>query len=76
MASPKAAASGRISDVETYFGSLGVGGISAESVKTRRNAAEMRMREVEFEGRFVRCEWHTKIKPDIDFIHFFFRRWL
>jgi hypothetical protein len=67
-----AAAAGRLSDVESYFGSLGVGGVSAESVKTRRNAAAMRMRDVEFEGRVVRCEWHTKIKPNIDRIHFSF----
>lgn len=67
-----AAASGRISDVEAHFGSLGVGGVSMESVKTRRNAAAMRMRDVEFEDRVVRCEWHTKIKPNIDRIHFAF----
>lgn len=68
----QAAASGRLSDVEAYFGSLGVGGVSAESVKTRGNAAAMRMRDVEFEDRVMRCEWHTKIKPNVDRIHFAF----
>jgi len=67
-----ALAAGRPSDVEAYFGSLGIGGVSAESVKTHRNSSAMRLRDVEFDGRQVRCEWHTKLRPEVDRIHFAF----
>jgi hypothetical protein len=67
-----AVAAGRLSDVEAYFGSLGIGGVSAESVKTRGDSAALRERDVEFDGRTVRCEWHTKIRPNVDRIHFAF----
>lgn len=65
-------AAGRVSDIEQYFASRGVGGVSRESVRTRRNARFMRERDVEFNGRRVRCEWHTKLHPRIDRIHFAF----
>lgn len=63
---------GRVSDVESYFSSRGVGGISRESVRTRKSAGLMHKREVEFNGSRVICEWHTKLKPQIDRIHFAF----
>ena len=65
-------AAGRVSDIESYFGSRGVGGVSRESVRTRGNVGAMRMREVEFNGRRVMCEWHTKLRPEINRIHFAF----
>lgn len=61
-----------MSDIESYFSSRGVGGISRESVKTRKNADAIRLREVEFNGGRVMCEWHTKLNPQIDRIHFAF----
>ena len=67
-----ASAAGRVSDIESYFGSRGVGGVSRESVRTHKNVGAMRMREVEFNGRRVMCEWHTKLKPQVDRIHFAF----
>jgi hypothetical protein len=51
-----AAAAGRASDIESYFGSRGIGGVSRESVKTRSNAQAMRLREVEFNGERISCE--------------------
>jgi hypothetical protein len=68
------AAAGRVSDIESYFGSRGIGGVSRESVKTRGNARAMREREVELRGEQFTCEWHTKLRPDIDRIHFAFGR--
>jgi hypothetical protein len=65
-------ASGRIGDIEAYFSAYGVGGLSRESVKTHKNAKAMRTREVEFDGELVMCEWHTKLKPFVDRIHFAF----
>jgi len=44
--------------------------ISSESPKTHKNAAAMRQRTVDFGGRQARCEWHLKIRPDRDRIHF------
>jgi hypothetical protein len=67
-----AAGEGRLSDVEAYFGSHGVEGVSPESVKTRGNARAMRMRNVRFNGETFSCEWHTKLKPEIDRVHFAF----
>ena len=54
---------------------------SPEGPKTHANKAAMRERDVEIDtvivghrevvvGRKVRCEWHTKIEPDADRIHF------
>lgn len=56
---------------------------SREGPKTRKNSKAMRERDVPVDhvfvagrkvpvttGRPVRCEWHTKIKPDTDRIHF------
>lgn len=65
-------AAGRIGDIESYFSLRGVGGVSRESANTRRNAKVMRLREVEFNGTHVVCEWHTKLKPNVNRIHFAF----
>lgn len=65
-------AAGRVGDIESYFSLRGVGGVSRESVKTHKNVGAMRLREVEFNGIRVICEWHTKLKPNVDRIHFAF----
>jgi hypothetical protein len=65
-------ATGRIGDIEVYFQAYGVDGVSRESVKTHRNVKAMREREVEFKGKPVVCEWHSKLRPNIDRIHFAF----
>jgi hypothetical protein len=44
--------------------------ISRESEKTRRSKALMRHRDVEYCGRILRCEWHSKLRPDKNRIHF------
>lgn len=43
---------------------------SPESPLTRANRAAMSQRDVVFEGRTVRCEWHTKLEPHRNRIHF------
>jgi hypothetical protein len=53
-------------------GSCGIGGVSRESVKTHSNNSAMRLRDVEFNGDKITCEWHTKLRPEIDRIHFAF----
>jgi hypothetical protein len=65
-------AAGRVSDIESYFSLRGVGGVSRESVKTHRNVGAMRLREVDFHGMRVICEWHTKLRPNVERIHFAF----
>jgi hypothetical protein len=44
--------------------------LSRESARTRAGEALMRLRDVEFEGRMYRCEWHTKLEPHRNRIHF------
>jgi hypothetical protein len=51
--------------------SLGVN-ISPESVNTRARENLMKLRDVEFEGATYRCEWHLKIEPHRNRIHFAF----
>lgn len=43
---------------------------SPESPNTRRNKSAMRERLVLVEGREVWCEWHTKLEPRYNRIHF------
>lgn len=57
-------------DREAALGSLGAAA-SPESPKTRRNSAAMKERDFVFNGSTIRCEWHTKIRPDVNRIHFF-----
>ncbi len=44
--------------------------ISPESPNTHGNAAAMREREVHFRGSTIVCEFHTKLAPTHDRIHF------
>ena len=44
--------------------------ISPESPNTHRNASAMREREVEYMGERIVCEFHTKLTPTHDRIHF------
>jgi hypothetical protein len=48
--------------------------ISPESPNTHRNANAMRERDVVFGTERIRCEWHLKLRPDRDRIHFYFGR--
>jgi hypothetical protein len=43
---------------------------SRESPKTHKNTAAMRQRQVEFDGRSISCEWHTKLEPHRNRVHF------
>ncbi len=51
---------------------LSVCGVTAsiESVRTRGSERYMRHRDFPFRKRTVRCEWHTKLKPLTNRIHF------
>ncbi|HET8684256.1 MAG TPA: hypothetical protein VFM54_20630 [Micromonosporaceae bacterium] len=44
--------------------------LSPESPRTRRSDKLMRQRDVVHEGRTYRCEWHAKIEPHRNRIHF------
>ena len=37
---------------------------------TRSSERLMRLRDVEFRGQVYRCEWHSKIEPNRNRIHF------
>jgi hypothetical protein len=56
-------------DREAALGSLGVTA-SLEGPRTHQNAAAMKTRDFNFSTGIVRCEWHTKLQPHIDRIHF------
>jgi hypothetical protein len=43
---------------------------SPESPNTRRNSAAMAQRQVKFGDVVVNCQWHTKLRPDKNRIHF------
>lgn len=43
---------------------------SPEGPKTHKNTKAMRTRDFQFDGGVVRCEWHTKLRPDINRIYF------
>ncbi|GAA1880725.1 hypothetical protein [Lapillicoccus jejuensis] len=43
---------------------------SLESPNTHNNSAAMREREVDFDGRIVMCEWHAKLEPHQNRVHF------
>lgn len=57
------------SDRQAALGSLGVSA-SLEGPRTHGNRAAMKARDFEFSTGIVRCEWHTKLNPNIDRIHF------
>jgi hypothetical protein len=44
--------------------------VSRESGLTRAAEGLMRQRDVPFHGRKYRCEWHSKLEPDRNRIHF------
>ena len=44
--------------------------VSIESGNTRDSRKKMKLREVEFQGRMLMCEWHSKIEPQQNRIHF------
>jgi hypothetical protein len=46
--------------------------ISPDSPNTHKNQKAMRERDVIIGGTRLRCEWHVKLKPQIDRIHFHF----
>jgi hypothetical protein len=65
-------ANGIARDVEAILASAGCPGISPESSNTHSNERVMKQRDVEYQGELVRCEWHTKIEPHRNRIHFAF----
>ena len=44
--------------------------VSMEGSNTRRSESLMRLRDVEFRGQVYRCEWHSKLEPHRNRIHF------
>ena len=72
---------GRINDKfpEVYDAQNGMSGaisshlgidVSIESSNTRRSESLMRLRDITFRGQVYRCEWHSKIEPHRNRIHF------
>lgn len=59
-------------EVEAALGALGCAGISPESSKTHHDEKKMRLRDVFYRGQMLRCEWHSKLEPHRNRIHFFF----
>jgi hypothetical protein len=55
--------------VQAAFGRYGFD-LSPESPNTRKSERLMRLRDVEYEGRVYRCEWHAKLEPHRNRIHF------
>jgi hypothetical protein len=45
--------------------------VSIEGSQTRASEPLMKQRDVVFEGKTYRCEWHSKIEPHRNRIHFF-----
>jgi hypothetical protein len=56
-------------DVQAALGSHGLD-VSPESPRTRSSAALMGLRDVSHVGALYRCEWHAKIEPHRNRIHF------
>jgi len=56
-------------DVQASFGRHGFD-LSPESPKTRKSEKLMSLRDVEYKGRVYRCEWHAKLEPGRNRIHF------
>lgn len=59
-------------DVEMVLGAAGCPGISPESPRTHNDEKKMRQRDVIYEGDIIRCEWHSKLEPHRNRIHFSF----
>jgi hypothetical protein len=64
--------SGIARDIEIALAAIGCPGISPESPNTHRNEKVMRLRDVAYNGSIIRCEWHTKLEPHRNRIHFAF----
>lgn len=45
--------------------------VSRESSRTRASERLMRSRDIPFEGEVYRCEWHSKLEPHRNRIHFY-----
>jgi hypothetical protein len=56
-------------EVQAAFGRHGFD-LSPESPNTRKSARLMRLRDVEYKGQIYRCEWHAKLEPHRNRIHF------
>jgi len=56
-------------DRQAALGSRGITA-SPESPNTRRNTDAMSERDFQFGSTVQRCEWHTKIRPDANRVHF------
>jgi hypothetical protein len=56
-------------EVQAAFGCHGFD-LSPESSNTRKSEKLMRLRDVEYEGQVYRCEWHAKLEPQRNRIHF------
>jgi len=54
---------------EQEFGSLGLT-VSPEGPRTHQSNKAMKERYFTFDGKSVLCEWHTKLKPNIDRVYF------
>jgi hypothetical protein len=61
-----------IIEIERRFNASSEFSISPESPQTHKDAAAMRQRNVMFGNNEICCEWHLKIQPDRDRIHFHF----
>ena len=62
-------------DIPTLIGHFNAASefeISPESPRTHKNVAAMRERDADFGVKIIRCEWHLKISPERDRIHFHF----
>ena len=66
------AAHGIPQQVEAALADLGCAGVSPESPNTHRSERKMRQRDVDHDGNVIRCEWHTKLEPHRNRIHFAF----
>ncbi len=56
-------------DIQGAMGHYGVD-LSPESPKTRSSAKLMAKRDVDYEGAKYRCEWHAKLEPHRNRVHF------
>ena len=54
---------------QSALASLGVSA-SPESPQIHRNSAAMSRRRIAFESGIVTCEWHTKLRPNVNRIYF------
>lgn len=55
--------------IAAAMGSLGVD-VSPESPKTRTSEKLMSKRDVDYDGKVFRCEWHAKVERHRNRVHF------